>query len=248
MNPNEEWKTWQDWLGREPKGRTIYAEVVEMLMFRKIWWAYAIVLKNAPEQARKNGTFASWINWNYGRSLASAIRRQVDVGREIISLGRLMDRIWRFPTVLTRERYLALRDEDDRRGARAWWDANLGPGEFINPEIPAGDMDYLRNETAEVRRWVNRAVAHFGRRPPKAPPLGMIHHGVDVIYELFHKYESVILGVAVAGDVVMTSWPTVFRSAWIPEESWESTMREIDEKTEPEMLFPLSPRRGGAPN
>src|SRR5262245_29244659 len=33
----QEWETWRKWLGGEPKASNIYAEIVEMLSFRKMW-------------------------------------------------------------------------------------------------------------------------------------------------------------------------------------------------------------------
>ena len=37
MDADERWETMADWLGDEPKGETIYAQVVEMLAFRQTW-------------------------------------------------------------------------------------------------------------------------------------------------------------------------------------------------------------------
>jgi hypothetical protein len=105
VNPEVEWETWQEWLGREPKGRTIYAEMVELQVFRKIWRGFMVIQNRAPEQARRNATFQWWVSWNYARAMGSAIRRQVDTGGEVVSLGRLIDRVWRYPTVLSRERF-----------------------------------------------------------------------------------------------------------------------------------------------
>jgi hypothetical protein len=45
---------------------------------------------------------------------------------------------------------------------------------------------------------------------------------------LFHKYVTLIQGVHVVADVVMTPWPTIFRAAWIPEEAWVSTLTEAE--------------------
>jgi hypothetical protein len=91
IDPDNEWATWQRWLGDEPKGQTIYA-VVEMLAFRKIWRGFAVIHNSAPEQARSNATFLWWVRWNYARAMGSAIRRQVDVRDDVVSLGRLIDR------------------------------------------------------------------------------------------------------------------------------------------------------------
>lgn len=42
MDPNEEWERWRTWLGDDPKGDMIYAQVVEMLMSPQIWgWEHA---------------------------------------------------------------------------------------------------------------------------------------------------------------------------------------------------------------
>jgi hypothetical protein len=60
IDPVREWETWQAWLGHEPKGQTIYAEVVEMLAFRKIWRGFVLIHNSAPEQARSNATFLWW--------------------------------------------------------------------------------------------------------------------------------------------------------------------------------------------
>jgi hypothetical protein len=229
IDHDQEWKRWRSWLGEEPKGLNIYSEMVEMLGFRAVWRGFAIVYNRAPEEARSNATFLWWVNWNYARGMGSSIRRQVDAGPDVISLGRLMERIWRYPTVLSRERFLALRDVDDRAPADRWFSEELGSGDFINPEIPAADTERLRSETAEVRRWVNKAVAHSDRhRPPGAPVFKEIHHCLDVTFELFQKYMLLIRGVHVVSDVIMSAWPTIFRTTWIPDErSWISVMEAV---------------------
>jgi hypothetical protein len=234
LNPDKEWATWQDWIGREPGGRTIYAEVVEMLLFRKMWRGFAVVYEKAPEEARRNGTFLMYLRFAHARSLGAAVRRQADVREDVVSLGRLIDRVWRYPTVLTRERFRSLQGEDDAGMADEWFNDLAGPGEFINPEIPARDRESLRTETAEVRKWVNTAVAHFGRREAGPPPLLEIHRCVDVVFDLFHKYANLIGGYAAERDVVMTPWPTVFRVPWIPDDDhFAEVMREIEERTRP---------------
>jgi hypothetical protein len=112
-----EWQTWREWLGGEPTGQTIFAEVVEMLAFRKIWQGFAMIQDTAPEKVRENDMFQWWLRWNYARSMGSSIRRQTDVRNDVVSLGRLIDRIWRYPTVLSRNRVVA-----------GWFDQLAGEG------------------------------------------------------------------------------------------------------------------------
>jgi hypothetical protein len=151
IDHTDEWATWRRWLGDEPKGQTINAEVVEMLLFRKIWYGFTVIHDNAPEEARKNATFFWWVRWNYARAIGSTIRRQVDVRDDVVSLGRLIDRVWRYPTVLTRERFRNLQGIDDGPMVNGWFDDLAGSGDFINPEKPAQDLQDLRDKTAKVR-------------------------------------------------------------------------------------------------
>jgi hypothetical protein len=227
IDADREWETWRTWLGGEPKGPTIYAEVVEMLAFRKIWEGFALIYDAAPEQARKDSTFLWWVRWNYGRSAGSAIRRQTEVRNDVISLARLIDRIWRYPTVLTVERFDEARGYDDSMAANEWMELTGFSGEviydddFINPEVPAQDLEDLRAKTAKVCGWVNKAVAHKDAKGREAPPLSEVHACIDAIFEVFNKYMALIRGVRVTNEVVMPIWPTIFRTQWIPDDQWE---------------------------
>jgi hypothetical protein len=224
-----EWKTWREWLGTDSTGQTISAEVVEMLSFRKIWLGFAMIHDAAPEQARKNATFVLWLRWNYARSMGSAIRRQTDVRDDVVSLGRLIDRVWRYPTVLTRTRFADMQGIDDADMVNGWFDDLAGKGDYINPEIPAQDMEDLRERTAVVRGWVNKAIAHKDATGRDPPPLSDIHSCIDIIFELFNKYGQLIRGVTTGKDVVMpAAWPVVFRTEWIPEDQWPQIQSQID--------------------
>jgi hypothetical protein len=126
IDADREWESWRTSLGDEPKGLTIYAEIVEMLSFRKTWQGFALIHDAAPDQARKNATFLWWVRWNYGRAMGSAIRRQVDVRDDVVSLGRLVDRVWRYPTVLSRKRFIALQGIDDAPMVNGWFNDLAG--------------------------------------------------------------------------------------------------------------------------
>jgi hypothetical protein len=58
VDHEQEWETWRDWLGREPKGLNIYAEIVEMLAFRQVWRGFVVVHNRAPEEARRTRLFS----------------------------------------------------------------------------------------------------------------------------------------------------------------------------------------------
>lgn len=104
MDEDQEWASWRAWLGHEPSGKNIYAQVVEMLAWRQIWDSFATIHDAAPEAARRNATFLQWTKFNYARSQGLAIRRQADARSDVVSLARLIDRIWKYPTILSLER------------------------------------------------------------------------------------------------------------------------------------------------
>jgi hypothetical protein len=199
-----------------------------MLAFRKIWQGFAVIQDTAPEQVRENDMFQWWLRWNYARSMGSSIRRQTDVRDDVVSLGRLIDRVWRYPTVLTRRRFVDMQGIDQAEMVNGWFDDLAGKGDYINPEIPAQDMEYLRERTAVVRGWVNKAIAHKDAREREAPPLSEIHACIDVIFESFNKYGRLILGAITVKEVVLPPWAVVFETPWIPEDKRYEIASQID--------------------
>jgi len=153
MDADREWEIWRAWLGGQPKGETIYAQVVEMLAFRQIWDGCAIVHEAAPAEVKSNATFLLWVRWNYARAQGLAIRRQTDPRSDVISLAHLIDRVWRYPTIMSRERFRALQPDDDFPLIDQWFDELAGPGgRYIDPRIPAHDFEQLQATTAKVRK------------------------------------------------------------------------------------------------
>jgi hypothetical protein len=100
--------------------------------------------------------------------------------------------------------------------------------DFINPEVPAQDLEDLRAKTTTVRTWVNKAVAHKDRAGKEAPPLSEVHGCIDAIFEVFNKYMALIQGVSVSNDVVMTPWTVVFQTLWIPEDKKNEIATAVD--------------------
>lgn len=167
MKPDPTWNKWAAWLGREPKPGTIYKDVVDMRAARQIWEGFQAIVGVAPDDAKRFGTFHSWFNASYVRSQGLAIRRQVEVSDDVVSLGRLLDRIAKSPNVLSLERYLAELHPDDRRLGNEFFDSLTAPGaRAIDASVPLAHLKRLRDETAKIKTWVDKEVAHYDRRDP----------------------------------------------------------------------------------
>lgn len=85
---------WRGWLDQGP----IYGDVMHGLqVIREVWRGYEELVKGAPAEAKANGTFHTWVRYNYERTLGVTIRRQADIRTDVVSLGRLLDLLCRFP-------------------------------------------------------------------------------------------------------------------------------------------------------
>jgi hypothetical protein len=234
VKPNPTWTRWAGWLGRDPVRGTIYKDVVDMMAARQIWEGFNAVVGRAPEEARKYGTFHSWFHASYIRSQGLAIRRQVEVRNDVVSLGRLLDRIAKAPGVLSRDRFLAELHRDDHRLGNEFFDALTSPeAKAIDPQAPRADLRQLRHDTRRIKVWVDKEVAHYDPKTgtfSQGLTFGDIHRAIDVILETMNRYMQLIQGTTIAGSVSMPPWPAVFRVAWLPDDSaWREVMEAIAE-------------------
>jgi hypothetical protein len=203
MPPNPTWDRWAAWLGREPKPGTIYNDVVDMRASRRVWEGFQTIVGVAPAEAKKYGTFHSWVNGNYVRSQGLAIRRQIDIRNDVVSLGRLLTNIAAQPNVLSRDRYLAeLHSTTPDRG-NEFFDSLVGPGaKAIDPATPRDDLDELKRSTKKVRDWVSNEVAHYNTRTGRFSEeltFGEVHEAIDLIFTKFNQYNRLILGSTTSG-------------------------------------------------
>ena len=222
MEPNPTWSGWAAWIGRDPEPGTIYKEIVDMRASRRVWEGMQAIIDVSPQDAKKYGTFHSWMNGNYVRSQGMAVRRQVEVDDDVVSLGRLLDRIAKSPNVLSRERYLAELHPTTPELGNEFFDDLVGPGaRAIDAATPLADLARLRDGTARVRDWVSNEVAHYNKNTGEFSSgltFGDIHAAMDLIFEIYNRYNQLILGSTTAGSVTMPPWEHVFTVQWIPSE------------------------------
>lgn len=237
MRPDPTWNKWAAWLGKEPRPGTIYKDVVDMMAARQLWEGFQAIVGEAPDRAKQYGTFHSWFNGSYIRSQGLATRRQVEVGDDVVSLGRLLDRIVKAPNVLSRDRYLAELHSDTPELGNEFFDALTAPGaKAIDPAVPQNHLERLRRETANIKTWVDKEVAHYDPRTGRfseGVTFGDVHKAIDLIFETLNYYNRLILGSTTAGSVTMPPWEAVFTVAWLDDAAWRRVaekMQKIDRR------------------
>jgi hypothetical protein len=219
MNDDKLWDLWASWLGEEPKGPTVYKDAVDLQVSRQIWMRYAEIVNMAPDPVRKYHTFHGFFTGSYMRRQGLLIRRQVEVRKDSISLGRLLDRVRRHPRVITRARYLQRLHPTDQRTAHEHFDNLAGPGALaLDPGTPREDLLRLRGETGHIRTWVSKGVAHLDPRTgdyEQGLTVGDLHRAVDLVFEVLNRYMQLLRGTTIHQEVVMVPWDTIFRYRWL---------------------------------
>ena len=212
-----EFMRWGEWLEGP-----IYQDIIGMVAARQIWQDFQDLVDEAQRNAlRTFGTFNSWLSRSYAATQAVGLRRQAEVRNDVVSLGRLLDRMARYPAIVSRERYMADVENGLQKLATEWFEAFAIPGaDILNPAIPAQDLEDLIARTAHVRRWVNKAVAHWDDGAHRYGNMGLtfghLHELVDFVFGLLNKYSQIVRRTTIIGEVAMDPWQEAFRVAWLP--------------------------------
>jgi hypothetical protein len=234
-NPEEEWKRWVAWLGEASSQPSIQDDVVAMLAARQVWDSFRLVYNNAPYQAHKMQTMMSWVSESYSHRQAMAIRRQLDLDHDVISLAKLIDRVRRYPDVLSRDRYASqTAGWMSRAEADGFFDKMIGVGrDHIDQNVPRGELAKLKAATQKVVDFADNEVAHYNAAKGTFS-VGLkfrdVHSAVDAIADLFIRYRLRILGSSTDRHVGMLDWIHIFNEGWIPDDDhFNRVLRQIRE-------------------
>jgi hypothetical protein len=180
------------------------------MLGRQCWEQLGEVWKSAPEKVRKmNSAFLSWVLDSYAVNLSVGLRRVLDTDRRVGTLGRLLDEMTRFPSLITREGVMANTDASDEEIREGFWaEFALPGGVSLDPARPRQALDDLRTQTEPVRTWVNKRVAH---RDLKAPEdLGVtwddLHSMIDSVWDTFKRYRLLLLNVDTSDTIYGPAW------------------------------------------
>jgi hypothetical protein len=230
VGADADWDRWSAWLGNEPKAGTIYGDLLYLRAARRIWEGFQSIVSVAPEDARKYGSFHTFFDQAYIRSQGMGVRRQADIRDDVVSLGRLLDRVSKAAGVVTRKRYLARLHPTDRGMGDEFFDNLCGPGaRALDPAIPLEHLTRVRDETARVRTWITKEFAHYDEDTGKFSE-GLlykdVHHGIDLLFVTMNFYQQLLNGTTVAPTVEMAPWEAVFRVPWLEDDAaWHHVAR-----------------------
>lgn len=210
------------WAAWPVHGGRIRTEVYDLVRHRQVWVGFDL-LAAINGHDRQNALFHSWVRETYVASVAVGIRAQADRNAQSISLVVLLEELIAHPELVTRAGYLADRDVEDEASHLGRWAAEAWNGfagqdrESLDPAVPEADLARLLGGTSDVRRVVNKGVAHFDEKAEAfrsdLDPTG-VSAALDLVLEIFQKYCSNLANVSVDSRWVLPPWWTIFRKGW----------------------------------
>lgn len=215
---------WQRWFS------IIYDETLTVAAYRQVFFELRQMVEVNPNLQRPSLYYA-FASDTYATYCLAAIRRQVDLDSDAVSLLRLLNELEKNPIVLTREWYVeaflasaAKQVQIDAmwaKRAHTAFDGFAGSdGNVLSVEPLATDSEVLKAAAATCRAYVDRRIAHRDQRAPTLiPNLADAHHAVDTVGGLIKKYH-LLFRFSELHDftpILPLDWKEIFRTPWIPD-------------------------------
>lgn len=227
MSDDDILNTWREWL------KQIEKDIEELYEFRRIYKdTREIVSKNPAVQAPS--LYHDFVTSCYVAYAVMAVRRQASAPRpDSVSLTRLLDEIEKRPSIMSRQRFVAMYPEGP---ARDW---SAGPdydrfsdknGNQVSSEVVQRDLDRLDLAVKNVTILATKRVAHLDYRKPidPVPTFVDLDKAIDTLGSVFNKYNVLLTGTAMLSmePTIVVDWTAIFQVPWLPGVSAESDSDE----------------------
>jgi hypothetical protein len=209
---------WRGWIDGQIKD-----EVLTMHLHRDTWTQTQAIIAANP--GLPESYWWEFMGDTYAVTQAVAVRRQVDIHKDVASLGKLVSELADEPQILTQAFWVGLWDAKDpidvAFAERAWREQFGGETvKHLDPAIPREDLANAEKLASGVKRYVDRHLAHSDRSPVPAsslPTLADVHAVIDLLGHLFKKYYNLLTAASWGTliPVLQHDWKAAFREPWI---------------------------------
>ncbi len=206
----QQWKGWLD---------TIHIDVRGLHVSRYIYRTVIDIVEANPN-IQTDDTFYAWITTNYVAGQVIGIRRQLDNRTDSVSLARLLQEMIKRPQVLSRERYVALYEEEfPAEYARRNFNNLAGGGQdHVNPESVASDLFLLKDKAEIIGEYASKKIAHWDEAGyEEIPTCDDLDSCPDYLEKLLTKYINLFTANSLI-HILPTwqyDWTEIFQVPWI---------------------------------
>jgi hypothetical protein len=205
LTPDQVQEKWEDWVEK------IRLDLLRLNRDWLMWTDMAPTLQRAGGDLVFLGHYAQM----YIDSQAMMVRRLVDVDKQSVSLGRLLEQLADRPDVTTRDRYVGHYPPVGHEGAGSEFDRdwNDGKGRLL-AQKPLDDLAELQRAAQLVTRLADRTVAHLDTRGLDVNvTFGDLDRAREALTLTFRRYATLVTG-RYPGHCYpsLTDWKAPFRA------------------------------------
>ena len=219
MTEDERYEMLNGWLD------ILQKEVIDLRVSQHIFWEVQEIIRANP-RINIGSSFYEWMGSMYVAAMSVAVRRQVDEDKASVSFLRLLKEVKRYPKVLSRSRYKSRftnpAPENYKNGS---FDKLAGPGrDHVDPAVVEAEIADLRTKTDELRKYVNKRVAHYDKAHfGRFPTFQDLDDAIDYLEVLLKRYMNLFRAIHLGSalPVWQYDWKKVFRYPWIDPETSE---------------------------
>lgn len=218
---NNDWQRWCEQFD------ALHAPVLGLYHSRRVWRTVRAMIETNPA-IQRSGIAEQWMTQCYSVCQLAAVRRQVDVRKDVVSLRRSLESLARKPSMATRTWFVSNLSTlaMQHPGPAAVFD-EFSPGGLpcVEKNLILADRDRLVADAESAKIVVDDSIAHqadftAGASVPAMITWGELDTAIDTIGELYRKYYRLRHPGQVLGNLVPdlpTGWDLIFEAAWKPE-------------------------------
>lgn len=210
---NEKLEKWQRWL------EVILQEMRHQAVSRAVYYDTLAIVDANPAIPR-DSTFFDFLEQWYVDSTVMALRRQLKVDTDSVSLAAFLQDVAANPHLLSRVRFVALCPASERDQAEAVFTGHWGSGAtHVASDAVTADLAKLKEASAGCEKYADRLVAHRDKRGLSVVPTHEeLDKAIAVAHEILLRYYPLLHGERLTRvtAVFTENWKRVFKVPWTP--------------------------------
>ena len=205
----ERFKKWNGWLD------IIYSDMTNLLTDKEMFGEVQEIVKN-NQSIQRSSLFHSFLRSAYVALALNGLRRQIKTQRDSISLMKLLEEVCCTPEILSKNRFIALYDDQDL-GESDFKQFAGTVGSYVDPALVKADLEELKQKVQKCEEYVDRRIAHFDKRKVNdIPTFADLDSSIDSLWSILSKYYLLFRATALLRPVCPYGWQEIFREAWLP--------------------------------